>query len=70
MKTAYDLLMTAPDEQVTRMRLAWQAIADGDWVEAENKLRNVSLETDGPYSADCMELALHCRAQASEASQS
>jgi hypothetical protein len=30
MKTAYDLLMTAPDEQIVRMRLAWKAIADGD----------------------------------------
>jgi hypothetical protein len=64
MKTAYDLLMTAPDEQIIRMRLAWQAVADGDWLEAEAKLRNAASETDGQFSIDCLALAEHCKAVA------
>jgi hypothetical protein len=64
MKTAYDLLMTAPDEQIVRLRLAWKAIADGDWLEAESKLRNAALESDGQFSIDCLALAEHCKAQA------
>lgn len=69
MKSAYDLLMTAPDDQVTRMRLAWKAIADGDWLEAECKLRNVAVETEGQFSTDCLLLAEHCKARANEGAQ-
>ncbi len=63
MKTAYDLLMTAPEEQIVRMRHAWNAIADGDWQEAEAKLRAAALETEGQFSRDCLALAEHCNVQ-------
>jgi hypothetical protein len=66
MKTAYDLLMTAPDDQIVRMRLAWKAIADGDWIEAEAKLRNAALESEGQFSVDCLSLADHCKAQVAD----
>ena len=60
MKTAYDLLMTAPDDQIVRMRLAWKAIADGDWLVGAFRLRNAAAETTGQFSAECAALADHC----------
>lgn len=64
MKTAYDLLMTAPDDQIVQMRLAWQAIADGDWLDGALRLRNAAAETTGQFSADCAALADHCETTA------
>jgi hypothetical protein len=43
-KTAYDLLLNAPDEQVKRCQLAWKAIAKGEWVDAAHYLRNAANE--------------------------
>ncbi|KWH59346.1 hypothetical protein [Burkholderia cepacia] len=58
MKTAYDLLLDAPDEQVTRCRLAWKAVAAGDWQDAAHFLRNAADEAGAtPWAADARALA-------------
>lgn len=44
---AYDLLLDAPDAQVTRCKLAWKAVAAGEWVDAEHYLRNAAREEAG-----------------------
>ncbi|MGF6767511.1 hypothetical protein P3T24_007875 [Paraburkholderia sp. GAS33] len=67
MKSIYDLLMTAPEEQITKMRRAWRAVVDGNWLEAESKLRNVAAETIGQFSADCLAIAEICRSNAQDA---
>ena len=43
-KTAYDLLLSAPDEQVMRCRFAWKAVAAGEWADAAHFLRNAANE--------------------------
>lgn len=43
-QTAYDLLLSAPDEQVKRCQLAWNSIAAGDWADAASFLRNAADE--------------------------
>lgn len=47
MRTAYDLLMTAPDDQITRCRLAHTAIGAGEWADAAHFLRNAAREAAG-----------------------
>ncbi|RQU68080.1 hypothetical protein DF141_28165 [Burkholderia cenocepacia] len=64
MKTAYDLLLDAPDDQVTRCRLAWKAVATGDWQDAAHFLRNAADEAGAtPWAADARALAEACAAQ-------
>ena len=60
MKTALDLLDTAPDGQVKRMQIVFKSIAAGEWADAELSLSNAARETEGQFSADCIELALFC----------
>ena len=60
MKTAYDLLMTAPDSQVRRCQIAYRAIADGLWGEGAFTLRNAAREECGDWSESAEELAKHC----------
>ncbi|ODP35151.1 hypothetical protein A9762_11520 [Pandoraea sp. ISTKB] len=43
-KTAYDLLLSAPDAQVKRCQLAWRSIAEGEWADAAHFLRNAADE--------------------------
>lgn len=43
-QTAYDLLLSAPDEQVKRCQLAWRCVTEGEWVEAAHFLRNAANE--------------------------
>lgn len=58
MKTAYDLLLDAPDEQVTRCRLGWKAVAAGDWQDAAHFLRNAADEAGAtPWAADARALS-------------
>lgn len=58
MKTAYDLLLDAPDDQVTRCRLAWKAVAAGDWQDAAHFLRNAADEAGATsWAADARALA-------------
>ncbi|MFJ3463489.1 hypothetical protein [Achromobacter spanius] len=64
MRTAYDLLMTAPDDQITRCRLAHAAIGAGDWQDAVHFLRNAARETAGSASGqDAAALANFCQAR-------
>lgn len=64
MRTAYDLLMSAPDDQITRCRLAHRAIGSGDWLDAAHFLRNAARECAGTaWSQDADELAGFCQAQ-------
>ena len=68
MKTAYDLLMSAPDSQVIRCKIAYRAIAAGDWAEAESKLRNAAAEEGrSDWAFDTRALADHCGEKAHEA---
>lgn len=65
MKTAYELLMSAPDSQVIRCQIVLRAITEGDWAEAENKLRNAAREEGrSDWAFDALELADHCNEKA------
>lgn len=66
MKTAYDLLMAAPDSQVRRCQIAHRAIADGLWSDAAFTLRNAASEECGDWSVAAEELAQHCENMAYE----
>ncbi|ALV61562.1 MULTISPECIES: hypothetical protein [Burkholderia cepacia complex] len=68
MKTAYDLLLDAPDDQVTRCRLAWKAVAAGDWQDAAHFLRNAAEEAGAtPWATDARALAEACAAKVASA---
>lgn len=68
MKTAHELLMTAPDSQIIRCQIVFRAIAAGDWTEAENKLRNAAREEGrSDWAYDALELANHCTEMAHKA---
>ena len=60
MKTAYDLLMAAPEGQVKRAQIAFNAIADGRWLDAAHSLRNAANEENGKWANEARELAEHC----------
>ena len=61
--TAYELLVTAPDNQVKRAQIAHQAIAAGRWTDAAYTLRNAAREEAneiGTWADDALELAEYC----------
>lgn len=61
MRTAYDLLMTAPDDQITRCRLAYGSIAVGNWLDAAHSLRNAARAAAGTtWAEEAQELADYC----------
>ncbi|NJZ70656.1 hypothetical protein GO304_04450 [Ralstonia solanacearum] len=61
MKTAYELLLDAPDAQVKRCQLAWKAIAAGEWLDAANFLSNAANEEAGtPWANEAATLADAC----------
>ena len=60
MKTAYDLLLEAPDSQVMRLKLAYLYIASGNFLGAAHFLENAAKETDGEFSCGCFELSNYC----------
>ena len=60
MKTAYELMMTAPDSQVKRVQIAFNAVADGRWLDAAHSLRNAANEEIGQWANEARELAQHC----------
>ncbi|MGR9587063.1 hypothetical protein [Pandoraea sputorum] len=61
-QTAYDLLLSAPDEQVKRCQLAWSSIAKGDWADAMHFLRNAAKEEAGtPWANEAAALADACQ---------
>jgi hypothetical protein len=57
--TVNDLLMSCPDDEITRMGTAWKAIAAGDKKEAAHVLRNVAASGDSSWHDWCAELADH-----------
>lgn len=60
MKTAYDLMLSAPAAQVVRCKLVYNAILQGEWADAAFTLKSAARETGGEFGADCMALAIHC----------
>lgn len=69
MKTAYDLLMDAPDDQVTRCKIALREIAAGNWLDAGHFLTNAARESNGQWAADVSELAAFCLSKADECAE-
>ena len=57
MTTANDLLMSCPDDQVTRMQIVWKAAASGDWKEAAHHLHNAAAEGDTTWHQRAFDLA-------------
>lgn len=57
MKTAHDLLMSAPDSQVTRCKIVFKAVADGRFDDAAFSLRAAASEESGEWAKDAVELA-------------
>lgn len=55
--TVYDLLMTCPDDQITRMQIAWRDVAFGDWKSAALHLGNAAMEGDSSWHDRCADLA-------------
>lgn len=64
MKTAYDLLMTAPDCQVKRCQISHKAISEGRWSDAAFTLRNAANETSGEWAEEVKRLAEYCERKA------
>lgn len=68
MKTATELLNEAPASQVTRCRMAWNSIANGEWGDAAMYLSNASKEGAGPeywhWASACAELGRFCQNKA------
>lgn len=64
MKSAYDLLMTAPDEQATRCRIALEEIAQQRWAEAGKFYRYAASEGCTPWHKEAAEMAAHCDVRA------
>jgi len=69
MKTAYDLLISAPDEQITRCRIVYKAIAAGEWHDAAFTLSAAARETGGAWGAEAVALASFCRSCAAGGAQ-
>ena len=64
----YDLLLNAPDAQVTRCKLAWRAVADGEWIDAEHYLRNAVREEEGSaWAAQATAMADACSRNSTQA---
>lgn len=61
MKTAYELLLDAPDAQIKRSQLAFKAIAAGKWSDAAHFLNNAAREEEGtPWAKEARALADAC----------
>ncbi len=57
LKTVYDLLVSAPDEQIKRCQLAYRATLGGEWADAVVHLRQAALEAGGQWAEDARDLA-------------
>lgn len=61
----WTLLESAPEAQVARCRLAWKAVAAGEWADAAHFLRNAAREETGSvWSLGCSMRAELCAALA------
>lgn len=45
----HDLLMSCPEDQVTRMKIVCRSVLEGDWTEAAHHLRAAAREGDTPW---------------------
>lgn len=59
----HDLLLSAPDDQVKRLQLAWKAVAAGEWQDAAHWLRNASREGNSAWHDECAVLAVELEAK-------
>ena len=57
MPTANDLLITCPDDQITRLQLVWKCVAAGEWIEAAHFLRNAASEGCSSWHEQASKLA-------------
>lgn len=55
--TANDLLMSCPDDQITRLQIVWRQVAAGEWLEAAHHLRSAAAEGESSWHDRCAELA-------------
>lgn len=55
--TADSLLQSCPDDQITRMKLVWKAVAAGEWKDAANHLRNAAIDGESSWHDRCDDLA-------------
>lgn len=60
MKSAIELLMTCPEDQIVRMRLVYRSILAGEWKEAAHYLRNAAAEGDADWYCDALALSVYC----------
>jgi hypothetical protein len=56
-QTVNELLMSCPDDEITRMGLAWKAVAAGDKKEAAHLLRNAAGNGDTAWHHWCADMA-------------
>ena len=57
MKTMFEILMTAPPDQVTRCKIAMVEIAHGHWEAAALTMEDAIYESEpGEWAVDCMEM--------------
>lgn len=66
MKSAYDMLMDAPDEYEVRCKLALRAIAEDCWAEAANHYRIIARDGGTVWHREAAELAVHCQLRTSD----
>jgi hypothetical protein len=63
MKTMFEILMTAPPDQVTRCKIAMVEIAHGHWDAAALTMEDAIYESEpGEWAVDCMEMRDFCLA--------
>ena len=60
MKTAYEILISAPEGQITRARIAFKSIAAGKFDDAAFALRNATHEESGQWAEDAAAFADYC----------
>lgn len=67
MKTALELLLNCPDEQIKRLTIVIRSISNGRWGDAAHHLRNAAKESEQyqcVFAQECRELAEHCQKNA------
>lgn len=66
MKTAYELQMAAPDDQVVRCKIAMAAILEGKWKDAAAHYRNAAAEGYTSWHKEAGEMSAHCAEKAGQ----
>lgn len=55
--TAYNLLLSCPDDQIVRMQIVWRDVATGKWADAAAHLRCAANEGNTSWHERCAMLA-------------